>query len=223
MSETIHFEAVFKEGRHGQTGKVPHCRRWALSAKHGSKLTTDKALVNCSRCAKDLDIVPAAKAPSKNPTLTCQCCFGAYKTKVNVALHGYERPGHGYITGRCRGEGHLPFEESCEQTKVYRTELIAFLTLREQYLMRIQNNEVEFTYAEVDTGNWVMGRSEKKLVKVVRGDEEKENPFLANHYRIPSFKKLMEYEEASNKQTIGQVQRQIQFLDHKILNWVKTR
>lgn len=44
---------------------------------------------------------------------TCQACFGEFKVNENskqIVLHGYKRPGHGYIIGNCEGTDHAPFE-----------------------------------------------------------------------------------------------------------------
>lgn len=85
--------------------------------------TTDTTKVTCTRCAKILGIIPAAKPASKHRTGTCQCCFNSQKVNqaggLRISLHGYKRPGKGYITGRCRGEYEVPFEVSCEKTKAF--------------------------------------------------------------------------------------------------------
>ncbi len=49
----------------------------------------------------------------------CQCCFGEYKVSDNklIVLHGYRRPGIGYIQGSCAGVDHQPFEYDCALTK----------------------------------------------------------------------------------------------------------
>lgn len=55
---------------------------------------------------------------SKSYIGECQVC-GHFQV-VNgghMVLHGYERPGCGYINGRCFGEEHVPFELSCEVAK----------------------------------------------------------------------------------------------------------
>lgn len=50
---------------------------------------------------------------------TCQACFSVQKLpKGRIALHGYERPGDGFIYGDCWGSHELPFEQSCEITKI---------------------------------------------------------------------------------------------------------
>ena len=44
----------------------------------------------------------------------CQICEGDFKATPGgvIALHGYERPGTGYIKGRCPGEGTFAYEKS---------------------------------------------------------------------------------------------------------------
>lgn len=49
---------------------------------------------------------------------TCQICGHMQIIKKGLlVLHGYERPGRGYITGRCYGCSELPFEVSCDALK----------------------------------------------------------------------------------------------------------
>lgn len=49
---------------------------------------------------------------------TCQVCFSLQRLpKGEMALHGYRRPGGGFIEGRCPGVGYLPYEQDCSQTK----------------------------------------------------------------------------------------------------------
>lgn len=51
---------------------------------------------------------------------TCPVCFRPIKLPQGVmALHGYERPGTGYIHGECFGVRYKPFEVSPEGTKDY--------------------------------------------------------------------------------------------------------
>lgn len=62
----------------------------------------------------------------------CQACLRDFVVKDNpstlkqsIVLHGYERPGSGYIVGICPGTGVAPFELSCEYTKTWRDSLVA--------------------------------------------------------------------------------------------------
>jgi len=46
---------------------------------------------------------------------TCPCCFRKIAVvRERMALHGYERPGHGYILGNCHGTRFPPLEVSPE-------------------------------------------------------------------------------------------------------------
>ena len=48
----------------------------------------------------------------------CQACLGEFHVhNSKMVLHGYKRPGHGYIEGDCVGVGHPPYELSCELQK----------------------------------------------------------------------------------------------------------
>lgn len=69
------------------------------------------------------------KIPTRDNTGTCGCCFGNFKlTKKarhgkdknlpGMVLHGYERPGHGFINGNCLGQDWPPFELSKEITEL---------------------------------------------------------------------------------------------------------
>lgn len=68
------------------------------------------------------------KIPTRDNTGTCGACFGNFKlTKAakhgkdrslpGMVLHGYQRPGHGYINGNCMGQDWPPFELSKECTE----------------------------------------------------------------------------------------------------------
>lgn len=193
--------------------------------------TEDSTKVNCTRCAKAMGITPAAKPESKFRTGTCQCCFNSQKvSKGNgklLSLHGYERPGHGYIVGDCMGQGEQPFEVSCELTKKLRTTVENMKTQAEAYLARLQANEVEELHTQVETDEKVPGRSwtfQKKTVTVHRGDAEKPNPYKANPQYwevVPSFEKLHVLETAQTESKIRHMTSHIRVLTEKIDGWVK--
>lgn len=69
--------------------------------------------------------VPAAQRTRDN-TGTCGCCFRNIKLDQDhqraghptMALHGYQRPGDGFIRGRCSGGYFPPFELSVEATTI---------------------------------------------------------------------------------------------------------
>lgn len=62
-------------------------------------------------------------APTRTPVTRhfgiCQACLGEFHVHGSkMVLHGYKRPGTGYIEGDCEGVGHPPYELSCELQKV---------------------------------------------------------------------------------------------------------
>lgn len=64
-----------------------------------------------------------SKARGSGGLGTCGVCFGVYKTRpkgdsLAMVMHGYERPGGGYIERECSGAGLPPFELSDRATKV---------------------------------------------------------------------------------------------------------
>lgn len=69
---------------------------------------------------------------------TCQICAGDQAiVRGNIALHGYERPGYGYIQGRCYGADKLPFEVSCDALRTWIGMLRGFLTRTHDELARL--------------------------------------------------------------------------------------
>ncbi len=50
---------------------------------------------------------------------TCGACFGQFKYKganKNLVMHGFSRPGHGYLEGKCFGVNYQPYEISVDCT-----------------------------------------------------------------------------------------------------------
>lgn len=80
-------------------------------------------------------ICPACFGPFK---LTRACRHGSDKTMPGMVLHGYSRPGTGYIIGNCRGQDWPPFELSCEGTIAHVKWLEAS---KDQYEMEIQRHK----------------------------------------------------------------------------------
>lgn len=214
---TIHFEALWKNGIFGKT-KTGLCSKFAMRRPRTSNaLTTDTSKVSCTRCAKSLGVTPAVKEESGSPSGTCQCCFGIYKVPrfpktKNISLHGYERPGNGYIIGRCRGEGCLPYELSCERTRVFCAELVMRVSGLRAYLKQLQDGDIASLPAEID---------KTTIVQVKLGEGEKQNPFRPEHpwMKVPSYEKLQKLALANVEGEIRALTAEIEFLAGKIENW----
>lgn len=63
-----------------------------------------------------------ADARTRDRTGSCPVCFQNVKIapeRNTVVLHGYKRPGHGSVEGKCFGVGYLPFELSSKGCEEY--------------------------------------------------------------------------------------------------------
>ena len=70
---------------------------------------------------------PAPKPPKGPRSAThqgecgvCERVFTVAKDSERLALHGFSRPGHGWIVGECPGQGRLPVERSAETLAIVR-------------------------------------------------------------------------------------------------------
>lgn len=119
----------------------------ALATREGHRLTRTitrmvKMLAQLGRDGarkrSTADQLAARAAGRQGREGTCQICEGRQiVTKGKLVLHGYDRPGDGYINGRCYGVGHLPFEVSCDALKSWVVVLASRLTNRQEVLAAI--------------------------------------------------------------------------------------
>lgn len=82
---------------------------------------------------------------------TCPCCFGAFmlaprarkgdRSMPGMVIHGYRRPGVGYLQGECFGNGWPPFELSSEGSKAYLVRLKKILGDLKDGLGRLERDE----------------------------------------------------------------------------------
>ncbi|WNM70222.1 hypothetical protein [Myxococcus phage Mx1] len=185
MAETIHESKFSKKwGRN-----VPACKTFAMRCPSGA-VTEDKSKVNCKLCAKKGDYEPATKPEPQNPTGTCQCCFNAQKVvKGHISLHGYTRPGWGFINGRCRGSGYKPFEVTCEQTKVFKGELEAAKVNAENRKGALERNEVdELVYEKSIRDASMMSGFRTEFVRIAKGTVQSGIKYTKDY--TPSFEEL---------------------------------
>jgi len=129
--------------------------------------------------------VPAAKRTRAN-TGTCAVCFRNIKLvrkgeSTVMALHGYNRPGHGFIVGRCWGGDHPPYELSSEATKLILKHADDIVTQAKKYIATIP------TLTEFDERKFWGGTSGPKIIK----KDEVSSPELWEHY-------LKEHSKAAN-------------------------
>jgi hypothetical protein len=82
---------------------------------------------------------------------TCPCCFGAFmlapkakkgdRSMPGMVIHGYRRPGVGYLQGECFGNGWPPFELSSEGSKAYLVRLRGILEDLKDGLGKLERDE----------------------------------------------------------------------------------
>ena len=97
----------------------------------------------------------ARKPEPRGPIGTCQVCFHKQRTNgVTLVLHGYHRPGHGYIIGRCTGTNYPPFEVSCEETKKFIGVLQDYHVGRVEHLRKLNAEEYETLYFKPYSSAW---------------------------------------------------------------------
>lgn len=66
-----------------------------------------------------------AEARTRDRTGSCPVCFQNVKlASEKIVLHGYKRPGHGTVQGKCIGVGFPPFELSVKGTKEFLDEYL---------------------------------------------------------------------------------------------------
>ena len=67
---------------------------------------------------------PARVSRAKKFNGTCPCCFGSFAVGGYMVLHGYTRPGFGYINGRCPASDQFPPYEVANEGTVYMLGLV---------------------------------------------------------------------------------------------------
>lgn len=114
---------------------------------------------------------------------TCQICFRGQQTRDGLlVLHGYQRPGHGYVVGKCWGVAYAPFEVSCERTKEFIEKCLKpTLADWQQELARLQVQPAELgykarTYVGYENTPGVRGHNKagylNHVIKVAKGSPE---------------------------------------------------
>lgn len=101
-----------------------------------------------------------------SPKGTCQVCFHRQvakaprrsKAEPTMVLHGYQRPGWGYINGECPGTREVPFELSCEITKGIRSQVTEQLAATQKRLEKAKTGKLKGLAIRMETGYHYVGR-----------------------------------------------------------------
>lgn len=227
-----------REGHTFEITKEPQYRRMVYYKMNSLLKAAGIDIVAASSSLLGLDVPEvekhkkaiAAGANDLHRTGTCQCCFNPQKVSKGggklMSLHGYQRPGCGYIIGDCMGQGEQPYEVSCELTKKLRTQVENMRKSSQEYLAKLNANEVEELGAEVKTNEKERDRfgylrTKYTVVTVKRGAEASQNPFFPNETweRVPSFESLREDAISATERRIRQMTSHIDFLTTKITEW----
>jgi hypothetical protein len=167
---------------------------------------------------------------SKSYVGECQVC-GHFQVVNNghLVLHGYERPGCGYINGRCAGEEHVPFELSCEVAKDWLVTLKTFiLPNNETRLAALKANEpglkitIEVSNGYVSTGRqarWSSGmKLRTKLIEIEAGYvhvKQADNDYQEG----TTFEQFRQRAVKAKTNDIENIKRDIEMVTAKIASW----
>lgn len=118
------FEVVKKKDYEPNT---PDFGKWLKEETNYVSVLTD-ALNTISNNLKKEQQLKKNKGALQPGRGTCPCCFSHPKLRMKagkpiMVIHGYERPGYGYIDGRCHGHNFEPFELSKDGTVSWLKEL----------------------------------------------------------------------------------------------------
>lgn len=155
---------------------------------------------------------------------TCQVCFRLQKApKDRLSLHGYTRPGDGFLNGECIGSRELPYELSCEITKHVLANLETHLSQLKEYFTKLKNRKVsEFVWEYKAKEN---GRETTKHITVHIGDSKKPAPadrsmaYMYTYQYIPSYDEMLENAIYQQERKIMLTERDISAFKDKVNKW----
>lgn len=158
----------------------------------------------------------------------CQVCGNRQVVNEGtMVLHGYLRPGHGYIEGRCPGERYAPFELSCEVAKSHLKYLIEDrIPSTKKHIADLKADKVEEFYVSIATGYEYSGRGRfggnakrtytmklitRGYVHVKEGQYDYDGGNTFDHYRKERL--------YGQEQTLKQMEEDVKSLSGLIKRW----
>lgn len=177
----------------------------------------------------------------REPVGACQACFRSQQTQPPVGfpvpltnvlvLHGYRRPGTGYIVGNCYGMKYAPFEVSCERTKQFVKDILRPALANHEFALRRHHarpEKVSYT-ANVYLGNF---KHASVVVDVLRDEPEGYKPTPYKEERDTTYAGALGHVKAGRakmvhhpsydqvlKQRIGEIERGIERIKHDITEY----
>lgn len=171
----------------------------------------------------------------------CQACFrqfvihGTNHANYGMVLHGYERPGHGYIVGQCWGVAEQPYELSCEVTKKWKTNLVTkALPQWQATLADLKSGETKTFTVTLESSDYHRRDRTKRLFTVTEGKPLPEGwaetvklvqenrgylPYDVNSDGTPNFDRLRKSTIFAVEQTIKEIKGTIELLTSRIKAW----
>lgn len=147
----------------------------------------------------------------------CQICEGGWVITDGItSLHGYTRPGHGWLVGECMGAKQLPFSKSCALLASYRRQVVNY---KSSVTMQIADLKADKVNA--------ITRSERRYVTISFGygkyvnvdvvyERDMASPDGANH---KSFDEVVKIEIAKLEGELKHVAAEIKRVDARIALW----
>lgn len=151
---------------------------------------------------------------------TCQCCFNLQVVGTEpyaLVLHGYTRPGVGWINGRCAGVGHLPYELSCEQTKHMAVFTQAQLDVQHDRLADIEkdrNDSYTIEVTDYDAPRRYGFQRSTKPFTVTRGFDD-----IIKGYGSTTFERVRQQKLAEQKAAVESTRTYLLELKKRIRDW----
>lgn len=104
----------------------------------------------------------------------CQICerHQCVDARGNMVLHGYTRPGYGFIQGSCFGVGHVDYARGTDALEAYAAQLEGLLADANENVRRYVAGEVtHFTTSalayDLDERGWIIYDGRKPRMKTV--------------------------------------------------------
>jgi hypothetical protein len=212
------------------------CHGWrARSAVHTTEVQAD---VDCLKCAKKMGFTPKPKAAPASPGGTCQVCFGQYRAPHkgsthdekeprpfhSMANHGFQRPGDGYLYGKCPGVNHQPFEKDHERTDWYVTRLEETKASHERVLAQLKAGSIdELPYQGHLRERGADGHRKVIVILVKKGAMRtfRQDLDLAYGGNIPSFDELLQRAIAQEEGSISGLATHLRIIDARLKAWTE--
>jgi hypothetical protein len=162
----------------------------------------------------ELDLPPNAGS--------CMICCAPFKLDKDgdLVLHGYKRPGYGWIEGRCLATGMLPWEKSPDHLQAYRPIIVAHLERARAWLAKLREGKVENFHRMVSDYSKPRNKDYSQpqmTVTVNRGDGEKWRH--RDGYDCPSFASIHEYALHDAELDVTRTEAELTRVDTLLENW----